>query len=348
MLVPSPNPILRFFDINGLPLSGGKLYTYQAGTNNLKDTYLDSEALFKNTNPIVLTDSGSCVLYIEAKEEASEANAYRFVLYDSRGNLQETFDNITSLKGAQGTPGGPKGDRGLTGSQGKDGPPGPRGKKGDTGVQGDPGKNGTVEIMYRTPGTYQYTVESGVNQISADIGGGGAGFLVEADLPTVNQVASGTAGQIVSTVLNVSEGDVLTIVVGAGGQVSTDQLASSGGNSSISSANFPTVVATGGSHGNTVNISNQLNYFDVMNKFLSFDTIDQGGFTIIPNAVLGQSTKYGTGGNMPVNGHPNAMGNCSSGGSGTPTVNTNNILQISQFGTGAPGIVVLKFIKDEE
>lgn len=346
MLVPSPNPILRFFDLNGFPLSGGKLYTYQAGTNTLKDTYADADAIYKNTNPILLTDSGTCVLYIEAKEESSEENAYRFVLTDKNDNLIKTFDNIVSLKGAQGTPGGPKGDRGPVGEQGGKGVPGPKGSKGNTGPQGEPGESGSVSIIMNKAGTYTWTVPTDVTNINVEIGGGGAGFYVEATLPTVGMVASGTAGRIVSSSINVSEGDVLTIVVGAGGQVSNDELSSSGKQSTISGANFPSISASGGSHGNTYNISSQLNYYDIMNKLLAFDTIDQGGFTIIPNPVFGESTKFGMGGNIILNGTPNATGNCSSGGSGIPTVNTNNILQISQFGTGADGICVITYSKE--
>lgn len=345
MLVPSPNPILQFFDLNGFPLAGGKLYTYQAGTNNLKDTFSDADGIYKNTNPIILTDSGSCVIYIEAKEESSNENAYRFMLYDNEDRFLFSFDNITSLKGAKGTPGGPKGDKGDTGDQGPQGATGPKGSKGDTGIQGEKGDNGTVEIIYKTAGTYQYIVESNITEIEAEICGGGAGWFVEQPLPTVGSVGSGTAGSRVKTTINVSEGDILTITVGAGGKVSTEQLQASGKSSSIASDNFPTITADGGSYGNTVNISNQQNYYDIMNKFLQFDTIDQGSFTLIPNAVVGEDTKYGQGGNVTVNGHPNAIGNGASGGSGKPVLTTGNILQISTFGTGGDGIVILRFVR---
>jgi hypothetical protein len=43
----------RFFDLNGNPLSGGKLYTYEAGTLLPKVTYTDSSESSTNTNPVI-------------------------------------------------------------------------------------------------------------------------------------------------------------------------------------------------------------------------------------------------------------------------------------------------------
>lgn len=48
----------QFFDNNGVPLSGGKLYTYQAGTTTPTPTYTSYTGLTPNANPIVLDSAG--------------------------------------------------------------------------------------------------------------------------------------------------------------------------------------------------------------------------------------------------------------------------------------------------
>jgi hypothetical protein len=63
-IVPSPNIREFFYDENGKPLVGGKLYSYIAGTNTPRDTYTDSTGLYVNTNPIILDDAGSCEIWI--------------------------------------------------------------------------------------------------------------------------------------------------------------------------------------------------------------------------------------------------------------------------------------------
>ncbi len=52
-------PVARqqFFDANGAPLAGGKLYFYIAGTSTPQDTYQTSVGTV-NTNPIILDGSG--------------------------------------------------------------------------------------------------------------------------------------------------------------------------------------------------------------------------------------------------------------------------------------------------
>jgi hypothetical protein len=54
----SPDARLQFFDNNGLPLAGGKLFTYIAGTSTLQATYTDSTGLIANANPIILNAAG--------------------------------------------------------------------------------------------------------------------------------------------------------------------------------------------------------------------------------------------------------------------------------------------------
>ena len=48
----------QFFDNSGNPLTGGKLYTYTAGTTTPAVTYTSSNGVTAHTNPIVLDAAG--------------------------------------------------------------------------------------------------------------------------------------------------------------------------------------------------------------------------------------------------------------------------------------------------
>jgi hypothetical protein len=45
-------PLFRAFDPNGLPLAGGKVYTYAAGTSTPLATYTDQAGSTTNANPV--------------------------------------------------------------------------------------------------------------------------------------------------------------------------------------------------------------------------------------------------------------------------------------------------------
>ena len=83
----SPTPKLQFFDLNGAPLAGGLLYTYEAGSTTPLATYTDSTGLIANTNPIVLDSRGEANVWLGAA-------MYKFALYTSVGVLIWTVDNI--------------------------------------------------------------------------------------------------------------------------------------------------------------------------------------------------------------------------------------------------------------
>lgn len=82
-------PFVQFFDDNGDPLSGGKIYTYQAGTTTPKATYTTSDATIQNTNPIVLDAAGRAVVFIQG--------SYRIDTYDANDVLIRSVDNVTSF-----------------------------------------------------------------------------------------------------------------------------------------------------------------------------------------------------------------------------------------------------------
>ena len=48
----------QFFTNSGVPLSGGKLYTYAAGTTTPKTSYTSSSGSTNHTNPIILDSAG--------------------------------------------------------------------------------------------------------------------------------------------------------------------------------------------------------------------------------------------------------------------------------------------------
>jgi hypothetical protein len=78
---------LQFFDSNGDPLVGGKLYTYAAGTTTPLATYTSAAGDTTNTNPIILNSRGEANVWISAAQ-------YKFVLKTSTEVEIWTVDNI--------------------------------------------------------------------------------------------------------------------------------------------------------------------------------------------------------------------------------------------------------------
>lgn len=60
----SPVAKLQFFSNNGIPLNGGKLFTYLAGTTTKTASYIDSTGGTPNTNPIILSFRGEADVWI--------------------------------------------------------------------------------------------------------------------------------------------------------------------------------------------------------------------------------------------------------------------------------------------
>jgi hypothetical protein len=87
----SPAPKLQFFDSNGNPLTGGKVYTYAAGTTTPLSTYVDAGGVTVNTNPIILDVRGEASIWLDGA-------AYKFVLRNANDTLIWTVDNITSTE----------------------------------------------------------------------------------------------------------------------------------------------------------------------------------------------------------------------------------------------------------
>lgn len=80
----------QFFDNNGVPLSGGLIYTYQAGSSTPLTTYTTNAGTTPNTNPIILDAAGRCSNEIWLQTGYS----YKLVLQTSAGVTLQTLDNI--------------------------------------------------------------------------------------------------------------------------------------------------------------------------------------------------------------------------------------------------------------
>jgi len=80
-------PKLQFFDANGVPLSGGKLYSYAAGTTTPLTTYTSSSGNTANTNPIILDSRGEANVWLSSA-------TYKLKLTSSTNVEIWTVDNL--------------------------------------------------------------------------------------------------------------------------------------------------------------------------------------------------------------------------------------------------------------
>lgn len=87
MAIPAPFLKWRQFDANGDPLTGGKLYTYIAGTTTPLATYTDAGGGTANANPVVLDANGEADVYLGP-------SSYKLVLKNSADVTQWTKDNV--------------------------------------------------------------------------------------------------------------------------------------------------------------------------------------------------------------------------------------------------------------
>lgn len=83
----------QLFDNSGNVLSGGKIYTYAAGTTTPATTYTSSSGITANSNPIILNSAGRVPYEIWL----SDTVAYKFVLKDSNDTLIATYDNLVGI-----------------------------------------------------------------------------------------------------------------------------------------------------------------------------------------------------------------------------------------------------------
>lgn len=85
-------PRFHAFDVNGLPLVGGKLYTYLPGTTTNKAAYTDTTFLTPTTNPIILDANGEATFYLNG--------SYKFVLKTPADVQLWSVDNVVGIPSA--------------------------------------------------------------------------------------------------------------------------------------------------------------------------------------------------------------------------------------------------------
>jgi|GEM_PF-1816153 len=90
-----PNIRARYFNANGGPLAGGKVFTYVAGSVTAIASYQDNSGT-PNTNPVILDANGEASIYFNE-------GTYKVVLKDSADVIQWTGDNIVVPYDAAGT-----------------------------------------------------------------------------------------------------------------------------------------------------------------------------------------------------------------------------------------------------
>ena len=83
----------QLLDNSGNVLTGGKIYTYAAGTTTPATTYTSSNGITANSNPIILNSAGRVPYEIWLTDGVS----YKFVLKDSNDTLIATYDNLSGI-----------------------------------------------------------------------------------------------------------------------------------------------------------------------------------------------------------------------------------------------------------
>jgi hypothetical protein len=94
----TPSPIggfaAQFFDNNGVILSGGKIYTYAAGTTTPQASYTSASGVTPHSNPIILDSAGRVP---GGEIWLTDGLVYKFVIETATGILLGTYDNITGV-----------------------------------------------------------------------------------------------------------------------------------------------------------------------------------------------------------------------------------------------------------
>ena len=91
MAILSPLPKMQFFSTAGVPLVGGKLYTYAAGTTTPLATYTTQAGTIANTNPIILDSRGEANVWLASA-------AYKLKLTTPDDVEIWTVDNVSSAE----------------------------------------------------------------------------------------------------------------------------------------------------------------------------------------------------------------------------------------------------------
>ena len=85
----------QFFTDDGVPLAGGLIYSYAAGTTTPKTTYTSSTGNIAHPNPIILNSAGR----VPGGEIWLTLGGYKFILATSTNVTIATYDNVFSIAG---------------------------------------------------------------------------------------------------------------------------------------------------------------------------------------------------------------------------------------------------------
>lgn len=97
LLSPVGGVAAQFFDDNGVPLSGGKIYTYLAGSTTPQTTYTSSSGSVQHANPIILDAAGRVS---SGEIWLTDGVQYKFTIKNSADVQIGVYDNITGVNSA--------------------------------------------------------------------------------------------------------------------------------------------------------------------------------------------------------------------------------------------------------
>lgn len=92
----APHGRLQFTDSSGAPLSGGKVYFYEAGSSTPKNTYTDYSGITPNANPITLNVMGLTPDGVWF----TPGSPYKIEVKDALGSTVYTEDQVTGINDA--------------------------------------------------------------------------------------------------------------------------------------------------------------------------------------------------------------------------------------------------------
>lgn len=84
----------QFFSNNGVPLAGGKIFTYAAGTTTPQATYTSASGSTAHANPIILDAAGRVP---GGEIWLTDGLQYKFVLKDANDITLATYDNVVGI-----------------------------------------------------------------------------------------------------------------------------------------------------------------------------------------------------------------------------------------------------------
>lgn len=82
----------QFFTDDGIPLAGGKIFTYTAGTTTPQATYTTVAGSIAHSNPIILDANGRV-----NEVWLTEGVNYKFIIKDANDNILGTYDDLTGI-----------------------------------------------------------------------------------------------------------------------------------------------------------------------------------------------------------------------------------------------------------